>query len=144
MPNATQTREPLASWLAYPIGASGTYGQHLYKIGYRIAAKVGRVKIAINPAKPYGFGDCDERGELGGLWFNASREMTDYDGVFSLGLEYAAAVEAAGFGIMEHATSDELAAEARNAGGFLALAKTRGHAVEVLPITDIHPLETEN
>lgn len=128
---------PLNVWLSQPIGGE-TWGNHLHTNGYRNAARVGRTAVVINPSKPYGFGEHDEHGELGGLWFNALRVLTDYDGVFSLHLEYAAAIELLGYTISEHCTSDNLEAEAKKAGGYLALAKLRGlsmETAELLPFT---------
>lgn len=132
------TFTPLVAWLSIAIGDK-TFGNTMYEKGYRIAARVGNTAVVINPKKPYGFGEHNQSGELGGLWFDADRELIDYDGVFDLHLEYAAAIELLGYKIGEYCTSDELAAKAKEAGGYVALAKLRGismETAEVLPFTN--------
>ena len=118
----------LQEWLDTPIGEQ-TYGQCLYGRGYRIAAKVGKVSVVVDPSKPYGFGEHDESGELGGLWFEATGELRDYDGVFDLSLDYAAAIEALGYSLCEYATDDDLAAQAKAMGGYVPLARSKGREV---------------
>lgn len=133
--NATTGK--LAAWLATPIGPI-TFGQHLYDGGSRVAAHVGKVAVVINPkakdGKPYGFAEHDEHGEIGGIWFNVDKSMSDYDGSFMVALDTAAAIEALGYGVDRDGVSDETNAKADAAGGYLALAKSLGRDVEILTI----------
>ena len=139
----------LAAWFAYPIGR-GTFGGSCYDKGYRIAAKVGSTAVVIDPLKRYGFAEHDRAGELGGLWFEIDKSTSDYDGVFSLSLECAAAIEALGYTIEESQVLDSVGALAQAAGGFLALAKAQGLEVTIVdlvadvlepaPVNDTAPL----
>lgn len=133
-PAAVSSFTPLADWLNTPIGPDDRYGLTLYDKGYRLAARVGRTMVVINPSKPYGFGEHLEHGELGGLWFNAEKALRDYDGVFQMSLEYAAAVELLGYTVTEYCTTDEIEAKAKAAGGYVKLAVQRGLTAETIEI----------
>lgn len=136
MAEQKQAAPTLAQWLGRTVGEQG-YGQHLHGRGYRVAAKVGKTAVVIDPAKPYGFSEHDDIGyigELGGLWFDAEKRLQDYDGVFSLSLECAAAIEALGYTLTECCVDEAIEQKARKVGGFLALAKSRGLAVELVTL----------
>lgn len=59
--------------------------------------KVGKWYVAISPSKCYGYFEHDEEGEGGGLWFDGDKRLIDYDGVFMLPHDVAAAIRQAGY-----------------------------------------------
>lgn len=73
---------------------------------YDCRAKVGKVEVAIDSKSGHGYGEHDDHGELGELTVDVeTRELIDYDGVFDLGTDYAAAIEALGFHVPTEALS---------------------------------------
>ncbi len=122
--------------MSYPIPVPPSYLDVLlssvFPQGYTKVAQVSDVVVCLNPARSYGFGESTIVGELGGLWFaDCPRELYDYDGVTSLSLAYAAAIEALGYAIPSGCVSSGLHKDAQKAGGYVALAKSIGLDVEV-------------
>jgi hypothetical protein len=62
----------------------------------------GKVEVTITPSTRLGvayvgYMEHDTRGELGGLWFDELKILTDYDGVSQLSMSIIKAIQAAGF-----------------------------------------------
>lgn len=67
------------------------------KYNFTQKATVNKWSVQVDPEACYGYFEPDSGIEGGGLWFSKDKELTDYDGRFSLPRDVWLAVEKLGY-----------------------------------------------